>query len=171
MKTIVTLLLLVATAHTSLGAEYVCTKKNGSKIRVTDCRQVGPVLTPTPSPAPTFSPLPFDCSGGTFVKITPTTLQWVNRVYPRGESVHLCANVPTTQAMFMTLSSTNRSNVSCNVMNVRLTSPSGKVYETESVQPGVAMSLEPGKWSLVATLTDKSPCSTNYPFDFYLSWF
>ena len=165
-------LLLFGVASAGAQQQYVCTKENGKKVRVTDCRMAGPAPTATPAPVSTSSPSPtqsFDCSGGTFVKSTPTSVQWVNRVYPYEQVTNLCATVPTGH-MFLFLSSVNHSNASCNVMHITMTSPSGKKYESESVQPGLAAAAEAGKWSIVATLKTDAACAKNAPFDFYLQW-
>jgi hypothetical protein len=167
-------LLFTSTAFAQADERWVCTRSNGKKVRAIAC-----TLRPTPTPIFTTSPVPtqspaIDCSGGTFVTDTVTSLKWLNRSYPPGETVKLCANVPWNAAgRFMYLNSTNKSNSSCNVLDVWLVSPSGKYYTSRGVQPGAAMTLEPGKWQ-VTVLLDPDPltaCSRNFPFDFFLSWF
>ena len=123
--------------------EYVCTKKNGDKIRVTDCRLIGPTATPTaqPSPTPTRSPSPLPCEpiGGV-------------KTYQVGEEKMLCFDAGEKRP-FMEVQSVNLANTSCSALQIHLSAPSGNVEvggkdDDIGSQPNAIKPWEPGRWYL-----------------------
>lgn len=153
-------LLLCSTAG---AAEYACRDTAGNKVRVResatagqpDCHKAGP---PTPVPVATATPKPatFDCSDGTF-SIDPKAREarLLHRVYDEGREYHLCVTLPTLAPAppFLTLSSVNHSNGTCNIYGVWLTPPNGMTASLpEASQPGAPPLYHAGTWSVVVRL-------------------
>ncbi len=170
---VVVTLLLTQQAHAQQ-VKYLCTKMNGEKVKVTSCEPFAkPTVQPTlPTPAPGSS-----CSSDRTLRfgvpgVNPTDLALVGRVFPYDQKVELCATLPAPAKIAALLSSTNHSNAQCNVYDVWLISPSGKYYQSRSVQPGTSAPYEAGLWKITVYLdSTDAACARNHALDLFLSLF
>lgn len=144
---VIAALLLAATCASA--DEYVCMRKNGEKIRVTDCRLVGPTptpaptATPTPTPTPTRSPLPCEQIGGT-------------KDYSAGDEKLLCFDAGARRAV-MEVSVQGQPSYA-GEFAVELKAPSGARYVVSAAsQPNTTLLWEPGRWYLATKLLWGTP--------------
>ena len=106
-----------------------------------------PTSTPEPTapPVPTATKAPITCE----YRFTDTAEGLLlEKVFPIGQTTKTCAymGAETLKNLFIEQNSVNRSNAFCPVYVLDVTSPSGRRYATQSVQPGLIVDPEVGTW-------------------------
>lgn len=139
------------------------------------------VPTPLPSPDPTRSPAPTakptvvpDCSDGSFSKMANGFL--TSRVVPEpGRTYSLCFTVPPVESGKsgnIRLDSASASDGSCDIYDLRLTSPSGVEYRSDGPSVVQGARQEAGRWTARLTLDPKlGPlCASKHGIEMWIGW-